>query len=216
MPNLLVDRLTEIYLWSMGRRDFSRIPLNRGWAAFLEGEDPDYPVRALRRDLEHIRSRIESMRSDPTTAETRLADWLLGIVPSTTDRLTQLSIGGYFSSGKLWALHSRLRYFDPEMRRAGLPEDVAALVERLTHDSVTVTLVNLDPISPRSLIVQAGGYREHEFTSLRLGDTSRPVKASAMRFEIAPGAGERVVLAMRRYAASPTLNQPWKAWTAEN
>ena len=123
------------------------------------------------------------MRSDPTTAETRLADWLLGIVPSTTDRLTQLAIGGYFSSGKLWALHSRLRYFDPEMRRAGLPKDMAALVEKLTDDSVTVTLVNLDPISPRSLIVQAGGYREHEVR----GRSKRAQCASSSRRE--PGSG---------------------------
>ena len=37
------------------------------------------------------------MRNDRTTAETTLADWLLGIVPSTTARLAQLTIGGYFS-----------------------------------------------------------------------------------------------------------------------
>ena len=213
-PNLFLDRLTEIYLWSMDRRDLSRIPRSEGWIAFLEGSDPDYPVRALRGDLEYIRSRVERMRSDPTTAETRLADWLLGIVPSTTDHLTQLTIGGYFSSGKLWALHSRLRYFDPALRRAGLPESVAALVEGLTSNSVTVTLVNLDPTSARSLIVQAGGYGEHEFTSLRAGDRTQDLHSRALRVELAPGSGARVVLSMRRYAHSPSLVQPWTLWTA--
>ena len=213
--NLFLDRLTEIYLWSMDRLDLSRIPRSEGWVAFLEGADPGYPVRALRQDLEYIRDRLERMRSDPTTAETRLADWLLGIVPSTTDHLTQLTIGGYFSRGKLWALHSRLRYFDPALRRAGLPEHVAALVENLTGDSVTVTLVNLDPVSARSLVVQAGGYREHEFTSLRLGDRVQALHSSDLRVELAPGAGARIVLSMRRYANPPTLVQPWAAWTAE-
>ena len=213
--NLFIDRLTEIYLWSMDRRDLSRIPRSEGWIAFLEGSDPGYPVRALRQDLEYIRSRVERMRLDPTTAETRLADWLLGIVPSTTDHLTQLTIGGYFSSGKLWALHSRLRYFDPALRRAGLPESVAALVEGLTGNSVTVTLVNLDPTSARSLIVQAGGYAEHQFTSLRAGDRTQEIHSSAVRVELAPGSGARIVLSMRRYAHSPTLVQPWAAWNAE-
>ena len=213
--NQFLDRLTEIYLWSMDRRDLSRIPRSEGWVAFLEGSDPGYPIRALRQDLEYIRNRVEHMRHDPTTAETRLADWLLGIVPSTTDHLTQLTIGGYFSSGKLWALHSRLRYFDLALRRAGLPESVAALVEGLTGDSVTVTFVNLDTTSARSLIVQAGGYREHEFTSLRLGDRTQEIQSSAVRVELAPGSGARIVLSMRRYAHSPTLIQPWAAWTAE-
>ena len=214
-PNQFLDRLTEIYLWSMDARDRARIPVDKGWLAFLEGNDPDYPARALRQDLEHIRSRVERMRNDPTTAETRLADWLLGIVPSTTDHLAQLTIGGYFSAGKLWALHSRLRYFDAELRRAGLPEDVAALVEGLTDESVTVTFVNLDPISARSLIVQAGGYREHHFVSVQTGDGTTPANSNALRVDLAPGAGARLVLAMRRYAGQPTLIQPWEAWAVQ-
>ena len=211
--NQFIDRLTEVYLWSMDRGDLERIPEKEGWIAFLEGADPGYPARSLRRDLEHIRNRVQSMRADPTTPETRLADWLLGIVPSTTDHLAQLTIGGFFSSGKLWALHSRLRYFDPVLRRAGLPRDVGALVERLTSNSVTLTLVNLDPVSPRSLVVQAGGYREHLFTSVRVGNRTRKIESDALRVNLAPGSGGRLVLSMRRYVRQPTLSQPWKTWT---
>ncbi len=214
-PDLLLDRLTEVYLWTMDRNDLVRLPMEEGWIAFLEGEDPGYPVRALRRDLEFIRSRVERMRTDPTTPDTRLADWLLGIVPSTTDHLAQLTIGGYFAGGKLWALHSRLRYFDPELRRAGLPRDVAALVERLSADSVTVRLVNLNQGSPRSLIVQAGGYGEHEFVSAGTEDAAREIASRAVRIELAPGSGATVAFAMRRYAHLPTLRQPWHEWTAE-
>ncbi len=212
--NQYADRLTEIYLWSMDSGDLDRIPVKEGWIGFLEGADPGYPARSLRRDLEHIRNRVQSMRADPTTPETRLADWLLGIVPSTTDHLAQLTIGGFFSSGKLWALHSRVRYFDPERRRAGLPRDVGALVERLASDSVTLTLVNLDPVSPRSVVVQAGGYREHLFTSVRVGNRTRKIDSDALRVDLAPGSGGRVVLSMRRYARQPTLNQPWETWQA--
>ncbi len=207
--NLFLDRLTEIYLWSMDRDDLARIPKEEGWIAFLEGSDPDYPVRALQQDFDYVRRRVELISNDPTSPDTRLADWLLNLVPVATDHLTQLTMGGYFSSGKLWALHSRLRYFDPESRRAGLPPDVAALVERLTADSVTVTLVNLDPVQPRTLIVQAGGYREHEFTAIRMDDFSRRIESGVVVVELGPGAGAQLEFAMRRYARSPKLVQPW-------
>ncbi|MGH1559154.1 hypothetical protein ACRAWD_18630 [Caulobacter segnis] len=39
----------------------------------------------------------------------------------------------------------RLRWFDPERRRAGVPPDVAALVEKLSDDETVVTLVNTNP-----------------------------------------------------------------------
>jgi hypothetical protein len=208
-PNLFLDRLTEIYLWSMNRDDLARIPKDKGWIAYLEGADPEFPVRALQEDFEDVRHHVELMRNDPTSPDTRLADWLLGIVPPATDNLTQLTMGGYFSGGKLWALHSRLRYFDPVARRAGLPPDVGALVEKLTSDSVTVTLVNLSQVSPRELIVQAGGYREHSFTRAQLGEKSQDMNASTVTVRLEPGSGARLVLGMRRYANSPTLSHPW-------
>ena len=44
-PNLFIDRLTEIYLWSMNRKDLERIPV-KGWIGFLEGKTP---ITRLRR-----------------------------------------------------------------------------------------------------------------------------------------------------------------------
>jgi len=210
-PNLFLNRLTEIYLWSMDRADLARLPQDKGWIAFLEGADPDYPVRALEQDFEYVRHRMELMRSDPTSPDTRLADWLLGIVPPATDHLTELTTGGYLAGGKLWALHSRLRYFDPVRRRPGLPQDVAALVERMNADSVTVTLVNVNQVEPRELTVQAGGYGEHQFTSVLQGDSERDIDASDVTVALEPGAGARLVFSMRRYANQPTLSLPWSA-----
>jgi hypothetical protein len=192
------DLLTQIYLWSMDRKDLERISVDQGWIAFLEGKDADYPVRSLRRDLEFVRNRLEAMRNDPTSPDTRLADWLLGVMPVTTDRLTELTVGGYFGRSKLWALHSRVRYFDPVRRRPGLPEDVAALVEKLTADAVTLTLVNLDQVAPREVVVQAGAYGEHSFEQGR-----------AVTVRLEPGCGRRLELKMRRYVNQPTLRAPW-------
>lgn len=207
--NLFTDLLTEIYLWSMDRRDLERIPTREGWIGFLEGNNPGYPEKALQADFEHIRSRMERMKNDPTTPDTRLADYLLGIVPSTTDQLVELTLGGYFSRGRIWVLHSRLRYFDSEKRRSGLPTDVAALVEKLTADSVTVTLVNTNQLKARSLNIQAGGYGEHQFTGVSWSGKRMDLNAPVVTVRLAPGAGTRLSFTMNRYSNRPTLAQPW-------
>ncbi|MEW5978905.1 MAG: hypothetical protein AB1898_24185 [Acidobacteriota bacterium] len=213
--NLFVDRLTEIYLWSMRRQDLDRIPVQTDWVSFLEGHRPDYPVKALREDLDHVRSRMERVRSDPTSPETRLADYLLLLVPATTDHLLQLTTGGYLASGRIWVLHSRLRYFDPERRRSGLPADVAALVQRLSADSVTVTLVNVNSVEPRSLQVQAGTYGEHQFTSVTWDGQRTALNESVIDIRLAPGAGSQLTFSMNRYVNVPSLAQPWNRGGSE-
>ena len=47
------------------------------------------------------------------------------INPATIDALVQLMLGGLPTGRTGYPLHCRLRYFDPQRRRAGLPEDVA-------------------------------------------------------------------------------------------
>ena len=204
------DRLAEIYLWSMDSADLDRVPLeSEPWIAFLQGQNPDYPQAAMQADSMHIRQHLEVMRNDETTADTRLADYLLGIMPATTDTLTQLTTGGYFASGKIWVLHSRLRYFDPDRERAGLPPDVAALVHELSDDSVAVTLVNLSQSEPRNVIVQAGGYAEHRFTGLEGAADLPALDTNVLSVQLAPGAGARLTLGMERYANMPDLSFPW-------
>lgn len=205
--NLFVNRLTEIYLWSMDRKDLERIP-KTDWVGFLEGQNPEYAEKALRADLGQIRARMEVMGNDPTTAETRLADWLMSFNPATTDALVKLMLGGYLT-GNIWTLHSRVRYFDPVQRRSGPPEGVAALVEKLTADSVTLTLVNADRVEARTVVVQAGAYAEHQFRSVSWNGKSIPVYHPFVTVRLEPGSGARLVFQMKRYANQPTLAQPW-------
>ncbi len=209
-PVTYSDRLAEIYLWSMKPSDLERVPLQQeAWLAFLQGERPRYPEEAMSADSLHIRQRLELMRNDETTPDTRLADYLLGIMPATTDTLMQLTTGGYFARGRIWVLHSRLRHFDSQRKRAGLPQDVAALVHELAEDSVTVTLVNVNQAEPRELIVQAGGYGEHQFTRLEGVGAPVDLDAKAVAVRLAPGAGQRLTLRMKRYANRPDLSFPW-------
>ena len=211
-PVTYSDRLAEIYLWSMQDRDLARVPLeDERWIAFLQGGDPGYPIRSMQEDFRHIRDRLATQRNDTTTAETRLADYLLGIMPATTETLTRLTTGGYFARGRIWVLHSRLRYFDPDRKRAGLPPDVAALVHELRDDSVAVTLVNVNQAEAREVLVQAGGYAEHQFTGVDNGEGSgmRSIDSKVVAVKLAPGAGQRLELRMDRYANMPDLSLPW-------
>jgi hypothetical protein len=151
------------------------------------------------------------MRNDRTTAETRLADYLLGITPAATDTLTNLMLGGYFAHGRIWTLHSRFRYFDPERRRAGMPADVAALVEKLDADAARLVLVNVNAAEPRTVVVQAGGYAEHQFEQVRVEGRTVRVDAPSVAVRLEPGAGALIEFRMRRYANQPTLAQPFNA-----
>jgi hypothetical protein len=136
--------------------------------------------------------------------------------PATTNALTNLTLGGYLT-GNIWVLHSRLRYFDPVARRSGLPADVSALVERLTPDEVTVTLVNINPVEPRAVTVQAGAYAEHQFVSASLAGQQVPVGDTSVAVRLDPGAGARLELRMKRYVNRPSLSQPWdRGWMPPN
>ncbi len=202
-PNLHIPRLTEIYLWSMDRRDLARIPIE-GWLAFLEGKDASYPEKALRADLEFVRSNVAEMNEDDTSADTRLADYLMGFNPAATDALSKLTLGSYLT-GNIWTLHARVRYFDQARNRPGLPEDVAALVEKFDADSVTLTLVNTNAAEARDVTVQAGAYAEHQFLTVN----GLAVNGSSVRVKLAAGAGGRLECKVRRFANQPTLRLPW-------
>jgi hypothetical protein len=206
-PNLFLDRLTEIYFLSMERKDLERIPV-RGWLAFLEGKDDNYPVQALQADLERVRRTMKEIEEDATTPDTRLADYLQALNPAATMALTNLTTGAYLA-GNIWSLHSRFRYFDPVRRRAGLPDEVAALVEKLEPDAATLVLVNVDPVDARTVVVQAGAYGEHRFESAELNGASRPVGGPLLNVRLEPGAGARIRFRMARYVNPPTLAHPW-------
>ena len=205
----LEPRMIEIYMWSMDRRDLERIP-KEGWIGFLEGKNPDYPEEALRRQLEIIRDSMEALRNDPTTPDTRLADWPAQYNPlGPMMELNRLIQGGYIA-GKIYVLHSRVRYFDPARHRAGLPEDVASLVTKVCADMTRVTLVNINQVESREVIVQTGGYGEHQCTRVEGGDEVAEMDNHYFSVHLEPGAGAELTIYADRYANQPRLGFPWQ------
>lgn len=188
------------------------------WIAFLEGNNPGYAEKALADDLDFVAQRAAKVRADTSTPATRLADYTLDFSPAAAKALIQTMTGGLHIARPPWSptsppqggvpLHSRLRYFDPVHRRAGVPDDVAALVTALGDRSTEVTLVNTGP-KPRTVIVQGGAYGEHRIDSLTIDDAKHPVGARHASVNLAPNSGARMTLAMTRFVNRPTLAFPW-------
>ena len=134
----LSETTIELYLWSQDPADAKRVLPNpsdrrnvQGWIEFLQGTRPNYPIEAMQdesqqsaRISQRIRGQVNGYGPSPVAFEA-LANLTLGS-------------GNLYGSGDV--VRSQVRYFDPEQRRAGLSEDVAALVEKITHEnSKTVT-----------------------------------------------------------------------------
>ena len=198
----------EIYYLSMKPEDLARLSMS-GWIAYLHGKNDDYPENALRSALARVRDKVTAMRHDKTTPDTRLSDDPMRYNPAMVPTLIQLTLGGIHPGHRGAPLNCRVRYFDVERRRAGLPEDVAALVSKLTADEAVLTLLNVNQTASRTLIVQAGGYAEHQFTGLEVDGRRAPLDGDHFTVRLAPGAGATLRLSMRRFANQPTLAFPW-------
>ncbi|HUE75084.1 MAG TPA: hypothetical protein VMP01_29720 [Pirellulaceae bacterium] len=201
------EHALELYRLSLRDADRKRVG-NNGWLEFLAGRQPAYPETALRRDLSHLRSRVLAMRDDPTTPDTRLADDPLPYSPASADALLELAMGAISPGRSGNVLSAALRYFDPHERRAGLPADTAALVTHLSSDEVKVTLVNIDQLQPRTLIVQAGAYGEHRIESIAVGSQETTIGGPTALVTLGPGCGGELTIKWKRFAHPPTLAQP--------
>ena len=198
----------ELWYWSMKSEDRPRIG-RHAWVDYLEGRNPGFPETMLKRDLDSIPRRIAEMQKDPTTPETRLADNAMEFNPAAVGGMVQLMWGALVPGREGSLLSARLRYFDPVRRRAGVPDDVGALVSELRDDRTVVTLVNVSPTTPRTVVVQGGGYGEHQILSADVNGRTTPINARDFTVQLAPGAGAKLTLAMKRYANPPTAKFPW-------
>ncbi|MEZ4729829.1 MAG: hypothetical protein R3E79_22075 [Caldilineaceae bacterium] len=198
----------EVYYWSMNPDDL-RLVYKNPWIDYLQGKNKEYPVEALQHDLDQVRRKVELMRADTTTPDARLSDDPNHINPATTEALTQLMLGGIPTGRTGASLHARLRYFDPTQRRPGIPEDVAALVEKMTADETVVTFVNVNQIESRTVVVQGGAYGEHQIEAVTAYGKTVPVDGASFSVHLEPGSGARLTLKMKRYANQPTFAFPW-------
>ena len=198
----------EVWYWSQRADDRARVG-NNAWIEFLEGKNPGYAESALGRDLASIPRKVAGFRADKKPPELRLADNMMDFNPAAVGALEQLMWGAFPPGRAGELLNARLRYFDPARQRAGVPEDVGALISELGDTRTVVTLVNLSASESRTVVVQGGAYGEHQIVSAESDGKNTAVNSNQLTVRLAPGAGAKLALTMRRYAKAPTVAFPW-------
>lgn len=203
------DILRDLYCWTLQKSDVAKLS-DDGWIKFLQGNDPRYPEEALQREFAQLRRKIQGMRQDTTTADTRGSDYSQRFNPAMTVALVNLMLGGNDPGSIGNILHSQVRFFDPVARRAGLPPDVGSLVDRIEPGIVRLTLVNLHQLEEREVIVQTGAYGEHQCLSVESGDAAAQINNRFFTVKLEAGAGGTIEIHLRRYVNQPTLALPWQ------
>ena len=140
--------------------------------------------------------------------------YMIGRSTITTEALIHLTMGGPMPIYNGGMLMVSVRHFDAERKRPGLPPDVAALVSRISPEGIDLTLANLHPMESRRLIVQAGAFAEHCFTTASYTDdngdaAAKEVNCEYVEFELGPGTVFEVNLGMKRFCRQPSYQLPW-------
>ena len=138
------------------------------WFTYLIGDNPDYPEKILAAAQAQVRHRLARMQAyhDVEVSEADIHLWQQ-CNPVVTEALVQLTWGGpqvIYNGGLQQA---RVRYYDADRRRPGLPASVAALVSAIDPAGTVIDLVNLDPGHDRTVVVQAGAFAEHTIQAVR-------------------------------------------------
>lgn len=183
------------------------------WMGFLEGNNPSYPVHILKATYGEVLKRLAMIRQDQTTPDEQDVHHFLERNPVILEGLVQLMLGApnHIYHGGL--LHTSVRYFDPVNKRPGIPQDVAALVHKITPHSISMKLVNLHPTEYRKVIIQGGMFGEHQINRVRqvvdYPYQFYTIDHHHFEVELAPGAVGQLELDMERFANDPSYEFPW-------
>ena len=225
-------RRVEKYDWRrvQGFRNKEDNGHEQPWLRFLAGDNPEYPEQMLASTYGQVCRRLALIQEDEEVlTQVHIHHWQQ-LNPVITEALVQLTLGApqIIYNGGL--LHCRLRYYDAERKRPGLPADIAALVSRLDADRTVVELVNLSPYASRTVLLQAGGFGEHRFETVRytkrtsIYPGSPPAYHSPevehtteeenvgdvyLQVELPPATQIELDISMARYVNEPSCNLPW-------
>ena len=191
---------------------------------YLAGKNPDFPEKILAANYREMLRRIEESRGieDIYKVPGLISEELAGLNPVVTKGLVFLTLGGPQAIYNGGHLQARVRYFDMERARPGLPEDVAALIEKIEAGRTVLNLINLSAFDTRKLIVQAGAFGQHEFTEVTfreqhkdgsgnkvLSDKKVTVNKKYFAVELPPATSIKLDMEMRRFVNKPSYAFPW-------
>lgn len=198
---------------------------------YYDGRLPDWPATNLRTDYKHVAQMYEAMQLDSRSVHDIIADNNWPPNPMDVKALVQTTMGSPQTLYNGGILRATVRYFDPQRRRPGLPNDVAALVDSLSADRAGIQLVNTNTEEARHLIVQAGAFGEHSFTDVSFENetadydgvnpgqrvradrisTSATTRVNGKYFavEMPPMTSIRLDCGLKRFGNNPSYAFPW-------
>ena len=210
------------YVPSEGDRNID-FPTEFPRLTYYAGRNPDWPYNIMAADYKEVVRRMEFMRTDPRDIYSINADDLIPNNPVITKGLIQVTMGAPQTVYNGGLLRARVRYFDLDKIRPGLPQDVAALVSKLGDKSTTVQLVNLNVADTHKVIIQAGAFGEHQFTEVKYQDvkvtgrerkktmTDKAITVNNKYFVIVlpPATSITLEMGMNRNVNKPSYAFPW-------
>lgn len=183
------------------------------WLAYMRGEYPEYPETILKHNLEQVEGRLNFMETDNEDPNKYSDSYFQRRNPVTCEGLVQLTLGGPLPHYNGGLLVTRLRHFDAQHKRPGIPQDVSALVSKMESDRTELQLVNLSETESRDIIIQAGTMGEHNFTDVyfEVGQNNKTVGVNGKYLQIhfPPYTQITLDLGMQRFANTPSYKLPW-------
>ena len=183
------------------------------WLAYMRDEYPEYPETILKHNLSQVDARLAFMADDDEDPAHYGDAYFQRRNPITCEGLVQLTCGGPLPHYNGGLLVTRVRHFDGQQKRPGLPPDVGALVTKMTVDTTEIQFVNLNTTESRDVIVQAGAMGEHNFTSVSINDgqnrQSIPINGTFLHVHLPPYTHIDLELGMHRFVNAPSYKHPW-------
>jgi hypothetical protein len=210
-----IQRFENQHGWPAVKGRFGKGPIQYAtppWFSYLSGQNPSYPERSLNVTLDEIARRLGSIENDDLddAPSWNVHHWQKRD-PVMVGPLAQQTMGAdWLYHGGL--VQARLRYFDPLKRRPGLPDEVAALIDDITSESVKLTIVNLNAHDEKEVLIQGGAFAEHAFGDVQLLGESQspiPIDGNAFQVHLVPGAQANLEIRMKRFVNQPTYAFPW-------
>jgi hypothetical protein len=186
------------------------------WFGYMTGENPEFPNQVIDDTTRLMQDRLEKIENDEWDVEKWDVHHWQNLNPVVPEGLIQLTCGSPAAIYHGGLLHGSVRYFDPDSRRPGLPDGVAAVATPNADGSLDVELHNTDQLNVRTVIVRGGVFGEHSLETVsRDGEEIdagkiADVGASYLTVRLKPGSGGKLLLTCKRYANTPTYDFPWE------
>lgn len=205
------DRLTHVFSARGGEG-------NAGWFRFVNGNAPDYPEHILQTSYNAVSQALDEIRDDDVAPDKLYIQHWISRNPVICNALLQLTTGTPNPIYHGGLVQSRLRYFDVDQKRPGLPPNVAALIDQIEfenhpQESFRLQLVNLSPIHNQSLYLQAGTFGQHNLRCVKTEGKTHTMEGKWLRASLPPATSIEMRLTIDRFVNQPSYDTPIKSRT---